>query len=111
MLPVTRSLLSNLDTNTRVLTPNGDAINDNLIAVFDLVNVLVPRTLTFSVLDLSGRYVHRADLQATAGNTELVWDGRDDSGTLVPPGLFILEASVAGDAGDRSMRRVIAVTY
>ena len=111
MLPVTRSLLSNLDTNTRVLTPNGDAINDNLIAVFDLVNVLVPRTLTFSVLDLSGRYVHRADLQATAGNTEFVWDGRDDSGTLVPPGLFILEASVAGDAGDRSMRRVIAVTY
>ena len=112
MLPVTRSLLNNLVMNTRVLTPNGDGINDNLVAVFDLVNVLVPRPLTFSVFDLSGRRVHNVvDLEATAGRTEFSWDGRADDGDLVPPGLYILDITISGDTGDKTNRRVVSVAY
>jgi hypothetical protein len=111
MLPVTQSLLNNLVMNTRVLTPNGDGVNDNLVAVFDLVNVLVPRPLTFSVFDLSGRRVHNVDLKATAGRTEFSWDGRADDGDLVPPGLYILDITISGDTGDRTNRRVVSVAY
>ena len=111
MLPVSQSLLNNLDTSTRVLTPNGDGVNDDLVAVFDLVNVLVPRPLTFSVFDLSGRRVHKIDLDATAGRTEFSWDGRNDDGNLVPPGLYILDITVSGDTGDRSSHQVVSVAY
>ena len=111
MLPVSQSLLNNLDTSTRVLTPNGDGVNDDLVAVFDLVNVLVPRPLTFSVFDLSGRRVHNVDLDATAGRTEFSWDGRNDDGNLVPPGLYIVDITVSGDSGDRSSHQVVSVAY
>ena len=111
MLPVSQSLLNNLDTSTRVLTPNGDGVNDDLVAVFDLVNVLVPRPLTFSVFDLSGRRVHNVDLDATAGRTEFSWDGRNDDGNLVPPGLYIVDITVSGDTGDRSSHQVVSVAY
>ena len=111
MLPVSQSLLNNLDTSTRVLTPNGDGVNDNFVAVFDLVNVLVPRPLTFSVFDLSGRRVHNVDLDATAGRTEFSWDGRNDDGNLVPPGLYIVDITVSGDTGDRSSHQVVSVAY
>ncbi len=110
MLPVTQSLMSNLATNTRVLTPNGDGVNDNVVTVFDLVNVLVPRPLTFSVFDLAGRRVYSVDLDATAGRTEFSWDGLAN-GDLAPPGLYILDITVAGDTGDKTTRKVISVVY
>ena len=110
MLPVTQILMSNLVTNTRVLTPNGDGVNDNVVTVFDLVNVLVPRPLTFSVFDLAGRRVYSVDLDATAGRTEFSWDGLAN-GDLVPPGLYILDITVAGDTGDKTTRKVISVVY
>ncbi len=110
MLPVTRSLLGGLVTSTPVLTPNGDGVNDVLVAVFDLVNVLVPRPLTFSVFDLSGRRVHSKNLEATAGRAEFSWDGRAD-GDLVAPGLYLVDVTVAGDTGDRTTRKVVSVTY
>ena len=111
MLPVSQSLLDNLETSTRVLTPNGDGVNDNLVAVFDLVNVLVPRPLVFSVFDLSGRRVHSIDLDATAGRTEFSWDGRNDGGAIVSPGLYIMDITVSGDTGDKTIRQVISVVY
>lgn len=110
MLPVTQGLISNLGTSTRVLTPNGDGINDEIVTVFDLVNVLVPRSLTFSVFDMSGRQIHSVDFDATMGRTEFTWDGRAD-GDLVPPGLYLLDVTIAGDAGDKTTRRVISVAY
>jgi hypothetical protein len=111
MLPVTQNLVGNLGTNSRAITPNGDGLNDELIAVFDLVNVLVPRPLTLSVFDLSGHRMYSAELSGTAGRTELTWDGRDDAGSLVSPGLYVVEISVAGDTGDRGRRQVISVVY
>ncbi len=111
MLPVSQNLLSNLELSTRVLTPNGDGVNDDLVVIFDLVNVLVPRALTLSVLDISGRRLLSVDVDATAGKTELTWDGRDAKGAVVPPGLYLLQVTVAGDAGNQTTRQVITVAY
>ena len=40
--------------------------------------------------------------------TWVVWDG---AGALVPPGLYVVEVEVEGDAGDRSRRRMVPVAY
>jgi len=111
MLPVTRSLVNNLNLNTRVMTPNGDGVNDELVVNLDLVNVLVPRPLRFAVTDLSGRRAHEVEAQAVAGRTSFSWDGRSTGGPLVPPGIYLVEVTIVGDTGDRTTRQVVAVAY
>ena len=46
-----------------------------------------------AVYDLSGRRLRRFH---NAGNGALVWDGRDEDGRLVPPGIYFLRAEAEG---------------
>ena len=52
---------------------------------------------TLSILDVSGRLVRHLEGKAGAG---FVWDGRDDGGRPVPPGLYVHR----WDAGGRALR-------
>ena len=108
---MSRDLLLNADFSTEVLTPNGDGINDEIVVVADVVNILAPRPLRLRLYDLAGRQLteRRADVQA--GQQQLSWDGRDDYGQAVPPGLYLLELHIGGDAGAQRMRRVVSVVY
>jgi hypothetical protein len=110
-LPVSRSLLENVELNTAVFTPNGDGINDRLELSFDLVNVLEARPLRLRLFDLAGRLFYEQELEAVAGGQRFAWDGGDATGQRVSPGIYILELHVAGDAGDESVRRLISVAY
>ena len=76
----------------RVLTPNGDGIGDRLLISLNLINVLEHRSLKLELFDLAGRRVRQISARALAGAQELVWDGRDQSGDLVPPGHYFLRA-------------------
>jgi flagellar basal-body rod modification protein FlgD len=110
-LPVSRQLLANLMVSTPVITPNGDGRNDALTAAVDLVNVLERRSLRLRILDLSGRPLREIESGALAGHYELSWDGRDGGGELVPPGLYLIEFHIDGDAGAAEVRRVVSVVY
>ena len=110
-LPVSRSLLENVELNTAIFTPNGDGINDRLELSFDLVNVLEARPLRLRLFDLAGRLFYEQELEAVAGGQRFTWDGGDASGQRVSPGIYIFELHVAGDAGDESVRRLISVAY
>ena len=48
------------------------------------------------------------------GDYALVWSGEDDSGQLVPPGIYLarIEAEVDADTADRtSAERLVYVAY
>lgn len=109
-LPLADRLLANLSVPP-VFTPNGDGINDALTVGVDLVNVLEPRPLCLRLFDLSGRLLHTEERRVAAGQQEFTWDGRDHRGQLPPPGLYILELSVEGDARQEAARRVVRVVY
>ena len=111
LLPVSRNLLANVDLNTTVFTPNGDGVNDQLEISLDLVNVLVSRPLRLRLFDLAGRLFHEQQEEAVAGVHRFVWDGRHSGGQRVPPGIYIAELHIAGDAGDETVRRLISVVY
>lgn len=67
-----------------------------------------PALVTLSVYDSHGRLVRRvlSGAQLFAGELELTWDGRDEAGRRVPPGLYV---AVAQAGGARSTARIVLV--
>ena len=110
-LPVADQLFAGLSFSPALITPNDDGINEELLVSFDLINVLTARPLHLRLYDLSGRLLFAQERDVQAGHIAWHWDGRDQHGQRVPPGLYIAELHIAGDAGDRSTRRIVAVAY
>ena len=51
---------------------------------------------------------------AQGGHQRFTWDGKDDHGRVVPPGLYICQIDVDADAEDSAGQRqshLIAVAY
>ena len=110
-LPVARDLLLNVAFDAQVLTPNGDGINDALTVRADVINLLAPRPWRLRLYDLAGRVLVERTQAVTAGVQHFTWDGRDQAGHRVPPGLYLLELHLDGDAHQQRVRRVISVVY
>ena len=110
-LPVARDLLLNVVFDNEVLTPNGDGINDALAIRADVINILEPRPWHLRLYDLAGYALVERSQAVTAGAQDFTWDGRDQAGQLVPPGLYVLELHLDGDAHQQRVRRVISVVY
>ena len=74
-------------------SPNGDGVRDRTLVGFDLTR---RSKVSFYVLDAEGHEVRRlVDDRELAGDTKhrFVWDGRDDSGKLVPDGIYRLRVA------------------
>ena len=105
-------------TSPGVFTPNGDGINDETVFAFSVVLVGSSSAAQVEIYDLSGRRLRRIDerREVSAGRYEIPWDGLDDSGELVPPGLYAvrlgLDALTAGTGvKDTHVTTTIAVAY
>ncbi|MDP6016106.1 MAG: hypothetical protein QGI32_08435 [Candidatus Latescibacteria bacterium] len=106
------ALISHVTAAPAVLTPNGDGVNDVASIGYSLVRVAVPTPTRVTLHGLSGRLVRTLfEGEVTAGRLRHGWDGRDDSGRLVLPGLYV--ATVEVRAGHRTAvgRTVAAVAY
>jgi hypothetical protein len=56
---------------------------------------------------VSGRRVRALlDAPAAAGPLAVVWDGRDEEGRAVAPGVYLARATVAGEHADRKVVRI-----
>ena len=113
-----RQLMTAFDILPPVFTPNSDGVNDELVLRFAVVLVGASRAVEVSVHDLSGRPVRtlRKRGEVGAGEYELKWDGEDEAGRCVPPGMYVLRFHVeADDKGadlDQSdVIRTVAVVY
>ena len=106
-------LLGEVQAGPNPFTPNGDGINDETIILYNLLALSSPRPVEVALYDLSGRRVRVLfdGEEANGRYTDKVWDGRDDQGQLVPPGLYVARVFVSGDSGDAEQSRVLAVAY
>jgi hypothetical protein len=93
-------------------TPNGDGINDIGIISYDIFEITGSVSVIVEIRDLSGRLVRRVysgdDL---IGPHEREWDGRDVSGEIVPPGVYVYQISVDTDKGKTDKVGTIDVAY
>ena len=111
-VPVTSQVLQNVEIEPNPFTPNADGINDQSQIRFAIGNLNADRDIRVQIFDLSGRAVWR-QTQIGFGEQHFIWNGRDNRGQTVPPGLYVCKIEVDTDADKSSgtVDRIIAVVY
>ena len=97
-------LLRNVQV-TPVVTPNGDGVNDE--ARINFIVVQVEGHPNVDIYDLTGSHLRTLD----QGVTGFAWDGRDDAGAVLPPGVYICRIQLEADSGDQSVYRTLSLAY
>lgn len=109
--PLGGDLLVQVEAQSRVLTPNGDGVNDELVLSYKLREVAVARPVELRIWDLSGALVRQLPpAQVRSGAFQYRWDGRDGAGRQVPPGTYLYELTLATGGEERKVG-VFAVAY
>ena len=105
-------VLGVVSLSAAAFTPNGDQINDQVEIAYELLKVTEPVSVEVLVRDLSGRLVRRvySDVDG-AGRHPRQWDGRDEAGQQVAPGLYICQVEVESGGQRQVQMRPIAVAY
>ena len=97
---------------TRLFTPNGDGANDAFALSYALLKIVTEAAVTLELYDLAGRRVRRAYAgMGSNGTYALEWDGTDDRGQLVPPGLYLYELRVEADEESEHRWGSVGVAY
>ena len=103
-------LIDALELASPVITPNGDGINDALdmrFVVFKL-DAAVP---TLALYDLAGRQIAAVESTPTATGHRFTWTARDESGTLVAPGMYLYRLDLGAESGPGTHAGAISVVY
>jgi len=122
------SILSNVAAVPKVFTPNGDGKNDFTVVEFRLAKVETDVIIKFyntrgrlvTVREFKGDdkltaddyyFVNKAGKADDAVNLPGYWDGTDDDGDLVPPGVYIYQVVADTDSGDKIEGGTVVVAY
>lgn len=105
-------------------SPNGDGINDVAKFEFYLGNIAQPssiigiqiRDLSVKIFDLNGRiirtvYDKNTGADAFISDKGIDWDGRDDSGRIVRPGVYVYQIFINSDNGGEYYTSTVVVSY
>ena len=105
-------LFTGIHFSSSVITPNGDNTHDELKLNYTLLKITSPVEVQVTTHSLIGTPVRSLYNQMDlSGPQEIRWDGRDDEGRLVPPGLYLIRITANTDAGENTQLRPVAVVY
>ena len=104
--------LRNVDVSPDPITPNGDGQNDKAVIAYDIFHLVAKARVEVRLYDLSGRSLREVFSGLLApGKYRNTWDGRDDKGHLLPPGIYTCKVSVYAKAGTFYQVKTITVVY
>jgi len=114
----TKELIRDVAVLPNAFTPNGDGINDEVEFTFKVVRVGDDSPVEIDIYDLGGRLLRRMTERRalSTGEYEMRWDGRDDGGDLVPPGVHVARIRMRTDTDGTSVEaaevlRTVSVAY
>jgi len=115
VLALERSLggiLGEVSVEPAVLTPQGDGVNDEVEIGYVLFQMLELTQAEVEVFKLSGERVRRLSPQTRGtGPHSVRWNGRDDGGRIVAPGIYLVRVEVDADTGRWARTLPVAVAY
>ncbi|MDA0334634.1 MAG: gliding motility-associated C-terminal domain-containing protein [bacterium] len=101
-----------MELRPSIITPNGDGRNDLVSIQLVLAQFAADLDIDIEIFDFAGHRVRKlVSTRRSAGAYDHVWDGRNDGGSLVPPGIYILRTAVISDAQTFESSRTIGVAY
>ena len=105
-------LILDFMTEPKVFSPNNDNINEGTNISFILLRALQPVDISLTVQDLSGRIVRSfQQTNVVNGPAKILWNGDDDFGRTVIPGMYIVNISVDTDTGNEEKSLIVGVVY
>ena len=94
-----------------VLTPNGDNVNDS-VRISYRIQGIESGDVAIEILDLSGRTVRELSPGPRGQGTYVEdWNGTDESGVLVAPGVYLCRVAVSTQSGDEETLKLLPVAY
>jgi len=109
---IEESILTALQVKSNPFTPNGDGRNDAASISYSILKVSEPIPVSVEIYGLAGRLVRNLFAGSEpSGNHRHAWDGRDNEGKLVPPGIYIGWVTAEGVAITERKGTGIMVIY
>ena len=109
-VPASDALLDKVVIAPKVLTPNGDGIGDQAEIRFAVLKTEAP--VAVAVYALDGRRVGSlAGGRDRDGFLVYTWDGQDDQGQRVPPGIYVCRIQIDAQAQVQTLAQIINVAY
>ena len=105
-------LLPFFQVRPRLFSPNGDHINDEAGIFATLVQLVRSVDVRVEIFDLSGRRVRQVFAgEEGSGAHNWAWNGRDDSGSVVPVGIYLVVVTVDTERGEFVRTGTTGVVY
>lgn len=107
-------ILNDVRVHPKIMTPNGDAVNDVANLTFSVFRVNRVAAFDVCIFDLSGRLQRDLSFfgENASGKHLVSWDGLDDRGMLVNPGIYLMRLEFPVDVhGKTGITLPISVVY
>jgi flagellar hook assembly protein FlgD len=108
----TGEVLSSFAVSPAVITPNQDELNDHAIISYVITQMLGEAEVKIGLYDLMGGLVREfSTMWQRNGFYEKRWDGRDEDGQLMCPGVYLCMISVKTETKSFEEIRSVVVAY
>ena len=99
-----------LELYPEVFSPDNDGFED--ILEIRLQDPGENKLINIFITDLNGIRIREIVFRGITGGGDIYsWDGLDDNGHIVLPGIYVVHLGIAGDRGMRFRRRACAIIY
>ena len=115
-VPVEDRIVGDLSVTPNPFTPNEDGANDDVRFEFTILKVNTSKAVEVTICDLAGRRMRTLTEERSnaAGTYSIVWDGKDEDGHVVTPGIYLGQVSLETDeisAEDSMVSHPVYVAY
>ena len=105
-------LIESVEVVPNPFTPNGDGLHDEVTFGYTILKLVGVAPVTIDLYALSGMFLRTLYTgYQTSGIYQHTWDGRDDEGALLRPGIYVYRIRVRADAGVQVRMGTVSVVY